>query len=256
MQNILFFLTFFLFAGLALQAQENKLIFFEGNFTQFQTRALNAEKPQLVYIYANWSLVAKKMNEETLTDARLVNYVTSKYLAIAYDGESVLNEGAELAKRFQVIFFPTILVLTPEGRLLEKLPGYLTADELLKKLRSHEKARGTPEVAQFRQEMLPPQKPGEFLYKVSANTIPQAGFGVLVMSSKQYRQVFAKVVELEKTRFHKNVLVFSRDLPNGEVDYRVLLGPFPLESQALVYHESLLKQPYYRGATVVNLAEL
>jgi thiol-disulfide isomerase/thioredoxin len=246
-----------LFLTLNVQAQTSDFIFFDGSYEQLQTRALNSNKPYFVYFYANWSPLAKKMNTETFTNQTLVNYAQNAYLGLAVDGESILDGGEELAKKHKVLYFPSVLIFTAEGKLMARLSGFQSASNLLSKLKQFEKATGAPDISVQAQDMEPAiDRPGEYLFKVSAKTVDRRGFGVQIGAFSNYRNTFVKLLELEGDRFHKNIMVFIKESEDNQLLYKIVLGPFTAKDQADTYYKSLMKDKYYSGSVLVDLGDL
>ncbi|MEM1136855.1 MAG: thioredoxin fold domain-containing protein [Bacteroidota bacterium] len=256
-------LFFGLFISLILlattsHAQTSDYIFFDGSYEQLQTRALNSGKPYFVYFYANWSPLAKKMNEETFTNQALVRYAENAYLGMAVDGESILDGGETLAQKYNVIYFPSVLIFTSEGKMMSRLSGFQSANSLLSKLRQFENATGAPDISVSEVENLPPavDNPGEYLFKVSAKTVTRRGFGVQIGVFSNYRNTFVKLLELEGEKFHKNVMVFIKDSEDNQLLYKIILGPFNDKNQADTYYKALSKDKYYKGSVLVDLSAL
>ncbi len=259
MKKLFFGLTIsLLFAAAFTQAQTKEFIFFDGTYEQLQTRAMNANKPYFVYFYANWSPLAKRMNEETFTNQTLVDYAQETYLGLAVDGESILDGGEELAERYNVIYFPSVLIFTSEGKLMSRLSGFQSASKLLSKLKQFENATGAPDITVQAEEELPPavDVPGEYLFKVSAKTVKRRGYGVQVGAFSNYRNTFVKLLELENEKFHKNIMVFIKESEDNQLLYKIVLGPFSDKSQAESYYKALMNDNYYSGSVMVELAEL
>ncbi|UZR92859.1 thioredoxin fold domain-containing protein [Chondrinema litorale] len=242
----------------SLKAQTTDFIFFDGSYEQLQTRALNSNKPYFVYFYANWSPIAKKMNEETFTNQSLVSYAQSTYLGLSVDGESILDGGEELAKKYNVLYFPSVLIFTSEGKMMARLSGFQTAQALQAKLKQFENATGTPDISVSEAENLAvaKEKPGEYLFKVSAKTLDRRGYGVQLGVYSNYRNTFMKLLELEEEKFHKNTMVFIKESEDNQLQYKIILGPFTDKTQADTYFKALMKDKYYKGSVLVDLSNL
>jgi|GEM_PF-2252170 len=241
------------------QAQTSDFIFFDGTYEQLQTRALNSGKPYFVYFYANWSPLAKKMNDETFANQSLVNYAQNAYLGLAVDGESILDGGEELAKKYNVIYLPYTLIFTSEGKLMARLAGFQPAATLMGKLKQFENAKGAPDISvQAAEESIAEavEKPGEYLFKVTAKTMDRRGYGVQIGAFSNYRNTFVKLLELEGERFHKNIMVFIKESEDNQLLYKIVLGPFSSKEQADTYYKALTKDKYYQGSVLVDLGEL
>ncbi len=86
--------------------------------------AKKTDRPILLLLTTDWSGWGKKMEAETLTDARIVA-LAAKFAAVRADAE---KNGAGLAKKYGAAAFPALLVLDAEGRALARVTGYEAAD--------------------------------------------------------------------------------------------------------------------------------
>ncbi len=232
-------------------------IFFNGNYEQLQTRAQNANKPYFVYFYANWCMPAKDMNEKTFTNPTLVNYAMNNYLGIAFDGESQITEGAQLAQTHNVLYYPTIIFFTPEGKEVDRIHGFQPASVVLAKLKAHVNKRGEPTgpESDFEYKLIQPEDNEGYLFNVSARTQKFNGYGVQVGVFKNYRNVFLKVLELEEEYYHRNIMVYVKESESGDDLFKIILGPFFTQEQAENY-QKLIEQKQKINTVIVELDDL
>ncbi|MDW7692237.1 SPOR domain-containing protein [Flammeovirgaceae bacterium SG7u.111] len=259
-KKIYFLLLSFTLAFSSLSAQSDHYLFFDGTYEQLQTRALNSDSPYFVFVYANWSLQAKKMYENTFTSPEFIKYAESKWIGMDLDGESIITAGSAITEKYQLIFFPTVLFFTPEGKYLGRLPGYKSPAELIAKMKELENEKGAPELALDLSDEQPQavQKPGEYLFKVDAKLLDRTGYGVQIGVFSNYRNVFTKILELQNKKYHKNVSVFIKDMGDGQLSYKVILGPVPDKKIAENYLGALKKKDatYYANSILVDLKDL
>ncbi|MEM6261435.1 MAG: thioredoxin fold domain-containing protein [Bacteroidota bacterium] len=148
----------------ALQADGIK--FFEGRFAALKAQALLQQKPFMVNFFTDWCGPCDNMDKYTFADKELGTYAEENYLAFSVNAESAENEGVQLAQRYDVLFFPTILIFSPEGKLMHKLSGYQRASTLLVELKKYRygnkeaKAESKPVAAAAKPATIPqPEKP-------------------------------------------------------------------------------------------------
>ena len=55
----------------------------------------------------------------------------ARFVCVKYDMEQ--GEGIQLAKRFQVRAFPTMLILDADGKVLDTIVGSCSGDELIRR---------------------------------------------------------------------------------------------------------------------------
>ena len=89
----------------------------------------NAEqKLVMVDLYTDWCGWCKKMDRETFTDPR-VGKATRGMVPIRVNAE---KGGEDVARKFRVDGYPVLLFLDGKGREIQRIRGFVDADELLK----------------------------------------------------------------------------------------------------------------------------
>lgn len=92
---------------LAIAKKENKLIFLD--------------------VYATWCGPCKKLKAYTFSDADVGSFYNNNFINVAIDGEK--GEGIELAKKYGVKAYPTLLFVNSSGEIVYKTAGYHKADD-------------------------------------------------------------------------------------------------------------------------------
>jgi|TARA_R110000782_G_scaffold236819_3_gene322974 thioredoxin len=92
---------------LAIAKKENKLIFLD--------------------VYATWCGPCKKLKAYTFSDANVGSFYNNNFINVATDGEK--GEGIELAKKYGVKAYPTLLFINSSGEIVYKTAGYHKADD-------------------------------------------------------------------------------------------------------------------------------
>lgn len=101
--------------------------------TDLQRAALEAErqrKPMLFQITAEWCGYCHKMLEQTFTQESVAEHVNSCFIPVVIDAD----EHAGVVRNLGVEAFPTTLVVTPQLKLVRRIAGFQTAEELTKHL--------------------------------------------------------------------------------------------------------------------------
>ncbi|MEN7548930.1 thioredoxin fold domain-containing protein [Rapidithrix thailandica] len=255
MKNYLFSIVIALCFSQSTWAQ-SQFIFFDGSYEHLRMRAQSSQKPYFLYFYANYTTVAKRLNQQTFTDPSLIEYATNNYLGMKLDGESIIDEGADLAESYQVLYFPAIVIFTPEGKELERIYGFISPQELGEKLEQYANERGAPDVTLAEKaEMQTAKDKSRHLFKLDVKRLKKQGFGVQVGVFQNYRNAFLKLLEYEEEKFHRNVLVHVDESNPQAVQYKLIFGPFYSYDQADNYKKLIGNKEGLKGI-VVDLSKL
>ena len=82
--------------------------------------AKQENKPMLVVFGATWCKYCKKLEQETLSDPRMQQYIQQHFVPVHLD----LDEQAKIGKILEVKSLPCTVVLSPNADLLGKIVGY------------------------------------------------------------------------------------------------------------------------------------
>lgn len=101
------------------------------DFTQAKAQAEALGRPILVDFYTDWCSWCTKLDKEVWPDEAVVK-AAEAFICARVNGD----ENQELAKNFNVNSYPTIMVVTPKGKVLGKAVGFQPADAMTKFLKS------------------------------------------------------------------------------------------------------------------------
>jgi thiol-disulfide isomerase/thioredoxin len=82
--------------------------------------AAQSKKIVLVDFYTTWCGPCKLLDKNTWTDAAVIQLLEQKTVALRIDAE----KEAALSKRYKIEAYPSVLLINPDGRELDRLVGY------------------------------------------------------------------------------------------------------------------------------------
>ncbi|HAD60712.1 MAG TPA: hypothetical protein DCG12_15820 [Planctomycetaceae bacterium] len=90
-------------------------------------------RPVLIRITAPWCGHCERMKRDTFTDPRIVHDINTGFIPVTIDAE----EQAALVERMGVSTLPTMLVISPERRVIGRSTGYQSVSQLSSLLIRH-----------------------------------------------------------------------------------------------------------------------
>jgi len=96
------------------------------------------QKPLLVVVGARWCGYCRKMQTETFPDSSVTARVNQQFVPVLIDAD----QQAALVRKLKVDAFPTILVISPEQRIIGRFAGFQSASQLDTRLASFTTGRG------------------------------------------------------------------------------------------------------------------
>ncbi len=103
-------------------AADSEVPFRSITFDAAQQAAASEGKLIFIDFYTTWCEPCKRLDATTWTDAAVGKLVGDKAVALKIDAE---KEGRELAKRYKVDAYPTLLLLKADGTLVDRMVGFM-----------------------------------------------------------------------------------------------------------------------------------
>jgi thioredoxin-like negative regulator of GroEL len=120
----------------------------EESWEEILARAKAENKFVLIDFYTTWCSPCKKMDKVTFTDEKVVEFMNAN-VAVKYDCD--VGFGDELADDFRVVFYPTTVVVGPDGEEIDRFLGYLSPEEYVDVIGGYTRGVGT--VGWYKQEV-------------------------------------------------------------------------------------------------------
>ncbi len=100
--------------------------------------SIDGKKGVIIDFYADWCIPCKELDAITFSDPEVIseskNFITLK----ADMTKSLAPEVSELRDKYKIVGVPTILILNSKGEEVNRITGFVNADEFLKIIRSVE----------------------------------------------------------------------------------------------------------------------
>ena len=96
--------------------------------------SLASKEKKLIFVdaYTDWCSWCKVMDRETFSDSSVAKLMNENFVPVKYEMET--GFGAALSAKYRVNGFPTFLIFTPDGKLVNRILGYWKSKEFLGKL--------------------------------------------------------------------------------------------------------------------------
>lgn len=108
---------------------ESGIQFHKGTFQQAMELAEKENKLIFLDIYATWCGPCKKLKSTTFSNKEVGDFYNQSFINIALDGEN--GEGVELARKYGVRGYPTLLFIDASGKVVGQTSGYHSPSELI-----------------------------------------------------------------------------------------------------------------------------
>lgn len=96
--------------------------FQQGTFNDALLLAKKGNKVVFLDIYATWCGPCKMLKRNTFSDSEVGEVFNKNFINIAIDAEK--GEGEEIARKYKVSGFPTLLFVNPDGSVVKSTMGY------------------------------------------------------------------------------------------------------------------------------------
>ncbi len=113
----------------------SELIHFKDTTTSWaNVLSIASKEKKLIFVdaYTDWCSWCKVMDKETFTDSAVAKFMNEKFVPVKYEMET--GYGAAMSAKYRVNAFPTFLIFTPNGKLVNRILGYRESKEFLEKL--------------------------------------------------------------------------------------------------------------------------
>ncbi len=179
MKNLLKIL--FTILPLMIFAQDN-IHFTEKSFNEILEKAEKENKLIFLDAYAAWCGPCKLMEKNVFTKKEIADYYNKNFINAHFDMEK--GEGRELAAKYRVNSYPTLLFLNSKGEVITKSLGYLNPDQFLE---FGKEAQSTSTLGTLKERFEKGESSPEFLLNVMREYV-DADYPTAKKASERYFQ--------------------------------------------------------------------
>ncbi len=131
MKRALFLLTVFAILGIAACLPDTSKTWFSGDLEAARAEAGTRDTMVMIEFYADWCNWCRRLDADTFSVPE-VQRELARFVPMKMNGE---KGGAELAARFGIDSYPTLIFLDPNGKEMDRILGYLPPDRFLRRVR-------------------------------------------------------------------------------------------------------------------------
>jgi thioredoxin-related protein len=161
MAAVLFGLIGVVFSADSLQAQEVR---WRSDFTAARKEAVATGKPMLLDFGTQACMWCRKLDVTTFRDRAIIEFLNEKFIPVKVDGE----REERLTQSVGVQAFPTLVVVSSEGKIIGRHEGYASAAEMMALLRKAP-AKAEPKPSAVPPHPAPKSAAGELLLAARAD---------------------------------------------------------------------------------------
>lgn len=127
----LFFVIFILLVPYAAKSQVG-VDFEHLTFKEALSKAKESNKMVFIDCYTSWCGPCKKLASDVFPQKSVGDYINERFISVKYDVEQ--EENKFIAKDFKINAYPTLLIISSDGKLVDKIIGYQTAEKLIESI--------------------------------------------------------------------------------------------------------------------------
>ena len=113
-------------------SQDDTDTFFHQDWNAALSKAKENNKILLVDCYTDWCGWCKVMDKNTFRDSTIKEFLDKNFVVLKMNAEK--DFGIDLAMKYRVLMFPSILFYNPDGSLIKKSLGYQDSEKFMETL--------------------------------------------------------------------------------------------------------------------------
>ena len=134
--KIIFSVLLIVVAVYALIPSNKKSIGWQPYKPEIVTTSISGSKGMIIDFYADWCIPCKELDANTFSDERVIA-LAGNFVTLKADMTKSLSPDVETLKnKYNIVGVPTVLIIDSKGKEVQRLTGFVNADEFIKLLKS------------------------------------------------------------------------------------------------------------------------
>ena len=119
----------------SLAPSNKKSIAWQNYKPEIVSASLYGSKGMIIDFYADWCIPCKELDAYTFSDGRVIA-LANNFVALKADMTKSLSPDVEtLRTKYNIVGVPTVLIIDSKGKEIQRITGFVNADEFIKILR-------------------------------------------------------------------------------------------------------------------------
>lgn len=114
---------------LSAKVFSNEITFTNGTYAEVLAKAKAENKVIMIDFYTDWCKWCVELDNKVYTNSDVADFANAKQINWKIDAEK--GEGVDLAKKFNVSGYPTVIFVDTDGEEIDRIIGYLPAKDFL-----------------------------------------------------------------------------------------------------------------------------
>ncbi len=214
----------------SVKAFSNEIHFMSGTYAEVLAKAKAENKVVMIDFFTDWCKWCVELDKKVYTVDEVADFANTNQVNWKIDAEK--GEGIELAKKFGVSGYPTVLYVNSDGEEIDRIVGYFPAKEFLPLMKDYVSGKNT--MKSLKQTLSTNPDDVEANFRLGKKTA-DAG------NMEEAKKYFDKVVTLDpgnKSGWTDDAELYLAQIKNTPADIEAFINKYPdsdLAKQAYIY---------------------
>lgn len=114
--------------------------FYDGSYDELLRESRKQKKPIILDFWATWCIPCRKMENETFADPDFAAYINKNFLVYKVNIDTF--DGMGIADKYNIDAYPTLILLDPKNKYINRYKGFFPAYYLKKELEKNKSRTG------------------------------------------------------------------------------------------------------------------